>query len=480
MHVQEVRSLLHSPIPQPANADQFGNKAIIIGAGPTGLAAALRLKRTNANIRRITVYELRPEPTTLGGAVGIMPNGMRLLHRLDERVYMDIMDRGYSGNRFTMRSAREGRWISGDILSDTPDALEYACVNTGGYGYMRIKRSDLVDALLQAVILEEGVDVVFGKRITEIREHRDDAPEEKVAAVFSDGTSHTADLLIACDGIHSSVRRLYVEPDQVPEYSGLSAIISIIHASDLSESARAEMQAVQGLNSTLTQDGAFIVMPCTPAKDEFYWGWSEEVAPPNDPNSRDGWEEHGHEAVNGFKEHLHGILNNSANGDSGGPGRWAQALHNLIDCTSLVKFYPVYRLPSGGKWFRGRCVILGDAAHAMQPHAGQGVSMALEDVFLLTRLLAAQDPSSSTFDKTLTRVFDKYDRIRRPRVNQVSALSTRRGGMRRKATPWELWTKEMNIWISAWVTWALGSNKKGRGQEHIVYDVDSVPIDDTD
>lgn len=53
-----------------------------------------------------------------------------------------------------------------------------------------------------------------------------------------------------------------------------------------------------------------------------------------------------------------------------------------------------FRLPLGGKWSKGRWLLLGDAAHAMQPHAGQGVSMALEDAFLLSRLLQAA-PSES-------------------------------------------------------------------------------------
>jgi 2-polyprenyl-6-methoxyphenol hydroxylase-like FAD-dependent oxidoreductase len=60
-----------------------------------------------------------------------------------------------------------------------------------------------------------------------------------------------------------------------------------------------------------------------------------------------------------------------------------------------VKFFPIFRLPLGGKWAGGRRLLLGDAAHAMQPHSGQGVSMALHDPFLLSRLLEASSPTVS-------------------------------------------------------------------------------------
>ena len=75
------------------------------------------------------------------------------------------------------------------------------------------------------------------------------------------------------------------------------------------------------------------------------------------------------------------------------------------------QFYPIYRLLLGGMWSRGRCLLLRDAAHAMSPHVGQGVSMALEDVFLLSRLLLEAAASSSSLPATS----DKFDKIRRSR-----------------------------------------------------------------
>jgi 2-polyprenyl-6-methoxyphenol hydroxylase-like FAD-dependent oxidoreductase len=95
----------------------------------------------------------------------------------------------------------------------------------------------------------------------------------------------------------------------------------------------------------------------------------------------------------------------------------------VIKKTETVKFFPLFRLPLGGKWARGRRLLLGDAAHAMQPHSGQGVSMALEDAFLLSRLLEASSPTVS-----LSTLFEKFYSIRRPRVEKFYGYASQRAG----------------------------------------------------
>jgi 2-polyprenyl-6-methoxyphenol hydroxylase-like FAD-dependent oxidoreductase len=100
-----------------------------------------------------------------------------------------------------------------------------------GFGYIRIKRTDLVEVLLEA-IHEAKIPVHYNQRITAIVDTGDG-----VKVTFSDGSSDIGDLLLGCDGIHSSVRRIYIDPVQVPEYSGFAGIGSIVPASVLSEHA---------------------------------------------------------------------------------------------------------------------------------------------------------------------------------------------------------------------------------------------------
>lgn len=392
---------------------------------------------------QVTIYELRAEPTTLGGAVGILPNGLRLLHRLG--VYEKVAARGFTSSNLTLHS------MQGHIVFQQ-DFVGWAREKTG-FGYMRIKRTDLVDVLLSAV-QQAKIPIQFNKRLTMIEES-----DASVQVTFEDGTTDTADILFACDGIHSFVRRTYVDPKKTLEYSGMSGLGSIIPTSVLSPTTTAQ---ITGLDTMLTEDGMLAVNPCTASKDEMFCFFSKEVTLPESGDSRDGWEVQRKEEVNGFKSTVLESLESAQ-------GEWGTALREVFKNMSSVNFYPVYRLLPGGVWFKGRCLLVGDAAHAMSPHAGQGVSMALEDVFLLSRLL--EDP-----ERPLTKVFEIYDGIRRPRVNEIFKLAAQNAGVRRRTGSWGLWLKEVQISMAMTLSWFFGADKRGLRQGHLVYDIDEVGL----
>lgn len=412
-------------------------QAIIIGAGPAGLAAALRLHKHN-NITCV-IYELRDQPTTLGGAVGIMPNGLRLLDRLG--VYDNLCARGYGGAMLTVHSA------AGKVLG-AQDFVGWARSETG-YGYLRIKRVDLVDVLLEAV-RKEGIEIKFGVRVTGVEDGvvRTESGEEK------------ADLVLGCDGIHSFVRKSVVDPGFVGMYSGIAGSFSIVPASRLPPQST---DLMNGLHAMTTEEGMFMVNPCTANKDEVMWGFSREVQlPESGKDGRDGWEETRKAEVEGFREYLFKVLAKAS-------GEWGAVVKDLVRNTSAINFYPVYRLPLGGRWYKDRCLLLGDAAHAMSPHAGQGTSMAFEDVFLLSRLL--EDSS-----RPLPQVFARFDEIRRPRVNEIYMQAVKNAGARKKTGPWGLWRNELIYSMYLNVSSALGLDKSGHGQKHLVYDIDEVEL----
>lgn len=293
------------------------------------------------------------------------------------------------------------------------------------------------------------IPVFYNKQIVQIEEGTD-----QVTAIFADGTTETADILLGCDGIHSAVRKLYVDSEQEPMYSGIASTFAIISASSLSRSTTSQMN---GLSATITQEGMFLATPCTATNEQIMWGFSQEVKLPTSGNVRDGWEVHAREEVKGFKDKMLRLLQDTQGG-------WGSAMREIVNSTHTVKFYPVYRLPIGGAWYRGRCLLLGDAAHAMQPHAGQGVSMATEDAFLLSRLL--QDEK-----RTLEEVFKKFDEIRRPRVNEMYNISAQNTDMRQKTGPLGLAARQLAIRAYMWATGALGLRATSRTGD-LTYDVE--------
>lgn len=371
--------------------------------------------------------------------MGILSNGLKLIHRLG--LYETLLSRGSSNSNVVIRS------IEGSVLGEQ-DVVGWAREQTG-FGLLRIKRTDLLDVLLDTV-QRAGISIHYNKKLTSIEEG-----DEEVTAYFFDGTSETADLLLGCDGIHSSVRRLFVDPLQAPEYSGFAGLTALVPFSDLSESAASRLK---GINPTLTEEGMFTTVSCTALDDEIYWVFSRQTPLPETRDIRDGWEIRRKDEVQEFKSALFELLENAS-------GEWGDIMKDIIQKTSTVQFFPVYKLPLGAPWYKGRCMLLGDAAHAIQPQASQGISMALEDAFLLSRLL--QDPGRS-----IGNIFQTFDRIRRPRVDEIASLAAQNAESRKKSGPWAFWFKQQVIWIFTGVFWALGLGRLSLGQKHLVYDIE--------
>ena len=89
--------------------------------------------------------------------------------------------------------------------------------------------------------------------------------------------------------------------------------------------------------------------------------------------------------------------------------------------------YDIQTLPA---WHKGRVVLIGDAAHAVSPNAGQGASMALEDAMYLAKVLCEAQGDHE-------RAFARFERDRKPRVERIVAEGRRRGSDKKTVTPFE-------------------------------------------
>jgi len=415
-------------------------KALIIGAGPAGLVTALRLKQA-LGVEAV-VYEIRSEPTTLGGAVQLPPNGLRLIERLG--LLNAILARGFSSGRLQLHS------MQGKVLADW-DRTD-GTRNATDYGYVRILRNDLHQVLLEAV-QEHGIAVHYSKSLTQV-----DETDTNVTVTFSDGSSDSGDLLLGCDGIHSAVRSLLIDPDAKPEYSGIANMFGLLPASIQ------EMWIDPALHATITPHGLVAVSPYTAAADHLYWFFSRSVPIP-ESGSRDGWEAVSKHEVDSSKRTLLDILGDAT-------GDWNGKLREIICNTDRVKFYPIYKMPPNCKWFSKRSLLLGDAAHAMQPHIGQGTSMALEDAFCLSRVL-------ENSDRSLAEAFRIHEAVRRPRVERVAQASADRGDTRQASGPAWHRLKEIGIGLGFWIYKTARLDKMGVGmdREAVEYDImqESIP-----
>lgn len=131
------------------------DKAIIIGAGISGVAAALALHRLNIVV---FIYEIKDRPTNIGGAINLTPNALRYLDRLG--VLSRLKSKGCAVHAIEIFSIRTCYKIAG---------VDFKNVGKYGYHAMRILRADLLQAMLEALNEASG-EVQYGKNLVEISE----------------------------------------------------------------------------------------------------------------------------------------------------------------------------------------------------------------------------------------------------------------------------------------------------------------------
>jgi 2-polyprenyl-6-methoxyphenol hydroxylase-like FAD-dependent oxidoreductase len=108
---------------------------------------------------------------------------------------------------------------------------------------------------------------------------------------------------------------------------------------------------------------------------------------------------------------------------------------------------------------------MGDAAHAMPPHASQGISMALEDVFLFSKLLKSEN-------LTVHEGLAAYVTKRKTRTDVMLNKAERNGGVRKQTSPWRVRANELAISGGLWLYKTTGLERLRIGQKDLIYDVE--------
>jgi 2-polyprenyl-6-methoxyphenol hydroxylase-like FAD-dependent oxidoreductase len=330
-------------------------RTIVIGGGVAGAAAALALRGIGTEV---TVYEAYEDPAgDVGSFVSLATNGLRGLDALGCLEAVQAV--GVDVPRQRMWSA--GGWLLGDVprgrrSDDTLHSVTQL-------------RGRLVGALRDAA-LTAGARIVTGERLVGVTETPDG-----VVAEFASGRQDSADLLVAADGIWSTVRGLLDPAAPRPEYAGLYAVSGVSMMDDVEPGV---------FNMMFARNGAFIHLA---AGDSEVW-WSAQIADPVEPDrasvSEAEW------------------LRRTAKLYR------AEAVPSAVIAATTrlhptVIFHAVDPVPT---WHGDRVVLIGDAAHPVG--AGQGASMAIEDALVLAAALRAE-PS-------IPAALKAYDAERRPRI----------------------------------------------------------------
>ena len=382
---------------------------VIIGGGLSGCALAVQLAKRGI---RSSVFEIRSKRGDIGGGLMLAINALRVMDK-DLGVLEKLQKVGFEFEDLSL-VANDGTFL-GTVKNG--DAAMF------GYKSIRIQRTSLHQLLLdKCAEFPNKISISYGKTFTKITESK-----QGVTVDFADGTSAQGDILIGCDGIHSKVREMVLGDEAPsPHYTGMAGIGAIVNRSDVHWPEGFPIPSM-----VFSQVGVMLVMPVNPDASKIGWAMQQQLP----EKTREGWAEFvkSGEAAKVCRESFGGL---------GDP--IDSALSEMDESTMAI--WPHHDLPLLKIWHTDRVLLMGDAAHALSPYAGQSGAQAFEDGSLIARMLEAQTDPSTTRD-----IFARFEAVRKPRIAFVREQTAQIGRTRHKTSGFQWLVKKygMKLYFAA-------------------------------
>ena len=356
----------------------------IVGGGIAGLALALGLHRHGISAQ---VYEAAPEIAEIGVGITLLPHAMREIAALG---LGDVVLAAGIENRESAFFNRFGQKLFGEARG-----------KLAGYPQpeVGIHRGRLHGILLAAVVERLGADAVKC-------DHQFVALDQTDAQVTlhfnstSDGAPRpviAADIVIACDGVNSAVRRIFY-PAETIAFTGINTWRGVTRRKPI-------LDGYTYMRIGSIKTGKIVVYPIVEDIDgsgDQLINWIAEIE--TDSKHRNDWNQAGDR--NDFLP-----IYESFKFD------WLDVGQLIRDAETVLE-YPMVDKDPVDQWTFGRVTLAGDAAHPMYPRGSNGSAQALIDARTLADLLAATaDPCAA---------FAAYEAQRRPatadivRANRIS------------------------------------------------------------
>lgn len=343
-------------------------KIAIVGGGYGGASVAKALQCVGAE--NVHVYEQASALAQVGAGIGLRPPSVELFRRWGT---FDAIAAVSSPSEFLEIITGDGTMVLAQ--EEWPFMHAYEQVNHNRI----IHRGDFIDALLGA--LPEGM-VHTGCKLSSIEDHGDTS-----TLTFENGETATADLVIGADGIRSVVRNQLFSQKE-PVFSGehaYRAVVSIEDAHGLVTDNNPRFY--MGENGTIAYN-----LPLRHRGQLSY-----DITAPSDDDS---W------APEITTEYLEKILD-------GFDERIVQVARELD--IAQVTSRSVFDIDPIDSWHTDSVALLGDAAHAMLHHQGQGANSAILDAEGLAQALVAGD--------SVKDALAIYEADRKPLTDELQRVS---------------------------------------------------------
>ncbi len=331
---------------------------LIVGAGIAGTALANNLQNEGFSID--IIEKAKSFSSNSGYVIGVWANGSDILRKMN--LFDKIKAQGFMSNFQLLTDAKS------KILRQTD--LRELNEKYGGVVFF-MKRGTLHQVLLEDKKVIDSIQ--FGKEITHLKEN-----ETSVTVSFSDNSTKNYDIVIGADGINSAVKNAMFQ------HQG-----NITHTSSffyyLCQKAE-DLPALTG-DVEMMGNGTFLgIYPCGNNQIGVY-GAVNTTEIPSDK-----------------KAYLKTVF-----ADFEGYSDYALKTIDQVDDI----FLDCLREISLKNWHSKRIILIGDAAHAMLPTTGQGISVALEDAYLLANLLKTKE------NKDFSSIFAEFQTIRQAPLGKI-------------------------------------------------------------
>jgi salicylate hydroxylase len=341
----------------------------IVGGGLAGLATAAALSHFGIEA---DVFESAPSLGEIGAGINVSPQAVRALRAIGLGDQMAAIANVAPG--VLTRDMHTG--IELDYRNQTAAAVRF------GAPLCTFHRADLLGALASSV---DTARVHLDHCVVEITEG-----PSGVELRFANGISCVTELLIAADGVHSVVRRMLYGDDD-PVYTGQMVWRALLAG----KAVPADVLDPSGHIQWLGAGRHFYA----------YYLRGRDVVNIVTQQDTDQWFEEGW-SIAGDPAAMRDSFPNPE-------PRLQAVLSGVTQCSQ----WGLFLRPVTDNWGRDRVQLIGDAAHAMLPNAGQGAAQAFEDAYILACWIAATPGD-------LTAAAKNFRRIRMPRVHAVQHRSS--------------------------------------------------------
>ncbi|MFM0039480.1 FAD-dependent monooxygenase [Paraburkholderia strydomiana] len=339
----------------------------IVGGGLAGTATANALKTFGVDAE---LFEAAPALGEIGAAVSCSPQAVKALWGLGAREAVDAV--GHRSPGEYMLQMQTGEFIQ------SRDRFKLA--EKWGAPYYSFHRADLLDALASTV---DKSHIHLGHRLVSA-----DVREDCVVLKFENGNVVEANYVIGADGVKSVLRQTLYGDDK-PTYTGQMAWRALLDASIVPEDILAPNGHIEWVGP-----GAHI---------RAYYIRNKTMVNIVTQQDTGDWVE---ETWNG-KGNPDDMRASFPNPEP--------RLKRLLDLVTDCMKWGLFARPINDNWGFGRVQLIGDAAHAMVPNAGQGACQAFEDAYILGRWLSS--------GCSVEEAFENFRRVRVPRVHGVQRFS---------------------------------------------------------